>query len=221
VTISVCIPKMAYCSSGVNTGGKTRVPTLVVSGPSGVGKGTLLKQLFQEFPTTFAYSISHTTRNPREGEVNGKDYYFVSREKFEEMMKKNEFLETASFSNNYYGTSKAAVKDIQETGRICIIEVEINGVKNIKQSGIEAKYLFIEPPSVDELENRLRKRASETPDTLKKRLNTAAAALEYARQPNVYDHIIINDDKDKAYAKLKEVLKEQMDKVNSKKANGS
>ncbi|XP_036367953.1 guanylate kinase isoform X4 [Octopus sinensis] len=129
----------------------SNIKTIVISGPSGAGKSTLLHLLMKDYPTSFAFSVSHTTRKPRPGEVDGKDYHFVTHKEFEEMIQKKKFLENAMFSGNYYGTSKAAVEEIQKTGRICILDVEINGVKSIKTTGLNAKYIFVQPPSIEAL----------------------------------------------------------------------
>lgn len=179
---------------------------IVISGPSGSGKSTLLTRLFQEFPNCFAFSVSHTTRKPRKGEQNEKDYYFVSMEDFEKMIKDGLFLEHAQFSGNRYGTSKMAVELIQKSGRLCVLDVEINGVKNIKQTDLNAKYVFVKPPSLEDLRKRLEGRGTETKESLQKRLDTAQEALEYAEQPGSYDHIIVNDDVDTAYSQLRSIV---------------
>ncbi|XP_060581346.1 guanylate kinase-like isoform X2 [Ruditapes philippinarum] len=179
---------------------------VVISGPSGSGKSTLLQKMFKDFPGCFEFSVSHTTRKPREGETDGKDYYFVDRAVFEKMVADGGFLEHAQFSGNCYGTSKMAVEKVQSSGKICILDVEINGVKNIKATDFKAKYIFVQPPSMEALEKRLRGRGTETEESLKKRLDTVQEALDYAKVPGAYDHIIINDDLDVAYEKLKGIL---------------
>ncbi|PVD38139.1 hypothetical protein C0Q70_00750 [Pomacea canaliculata] len=185
---------------------------IVVSGPSGSGKSTLLNRLFKEFPDCFAFSVSHTTRQPRKGEEDGKDYYFVKREEFEELIKNNGFLEYAQFSGNMYGTSKMAVQTIQESGKLCILDVEINGVKSIKKAGMkpEPRFIFVKPPSIESLKSRLEGRGTETEESLKKRLETAQEAMDYAAKPGAYDHIIVNDDFDVAYEKLRGILLEDI-----------
>ncbi|XP_067687792.1 uncharacterized protein [Haliotis asinina] len=182
---------------------------IVISGPSGSGKSTLLNMLFEEFPNSFSFSVSHTTRNPRPGEVNGKAYHFVTREVFDKLVDDNGFLEWAQFSGNCYGTSKKSVDDISKSGKICILDVEINGVQNIKKSDLQARYIFIRPPSLEVLEQRLRDRGTETPESLKKRMDTAKEALDYA-DGNNYDEVIVNDVKEEAYSKLKATLIEDI-----------
>ncbi|KAK3604121.1 hypothetical protein CHS0354_001118 [Potamilus streckersoni] len=183
-----------------------RLRPIVMSGPSGSGKSTLLQKLFEEFPHHFAFSVSHTTRSPRPGETHGKEYFFVSREEFESMIKNKEFLEHAVFSGNRYGTSMNSVESLQKSGKICILDVEINGVKSIKKTNLNALFIFIRPPSLEILSERLRARGTESEDKVQQRLNTAQEALEYANQPGSYDHIIINDNLDTAYVELKKIL---------------
>ncbi|XP_050418153.1 guanylate kinase isoform X4 [Patella vulgata] len=184
----------------------------VISGPSGGGKSTLLTKLMGEYPNSFAFSVSHTTRKPRPGESDGKDYHFVQKEKFGEMISNQEFLEHAEFSGNMYGTSKKSVNDIQKSGKICILEVEITGVKSIKKSDLQPtpRYIFIKPPSLDILKSRLEGRGTETPESLQKRLDTAAEALDYAGKDGVYDYIIINDSLEDAYKIFKNIFKQDL-----------
>ncbi|KAL5005977.1 hypothetical protein ScPMuIL_017135 [Solemya velum] len=179
---------------------------LVVSGPSGCGKSTLVRKLFDEFHDCFAFSVSHTTRAPRPGEVEGTDYFFTSREEFDKMVQEDAFLEHAQFSGNRYGTSKKAVEEVQNTGRLCILDVEVNGVRSIKKTDLNARFIFIKPPSFECLRERLKGRGSESETSLNKRMETATEALEYASVPGSYDHVIVNDVLDVAYEKLKGII---------------
>lgn len=179
---------------------------IVMSGPSGGGKSTLLNRLMKEFPDCFAFSVSHTTRKPRPGEQDGKDYFFVQRSEFEQMIEDGGFLEHAEFSGNRYGTSKKAVQDIQRTGRICILDVEVNGVKNIKKTDLNARYLFVKPPSMEVLIERLKSRGTESEESLNKRIASAKEAFDYAAQKGNYDHVIVNDNLDIAYEFFKGLL---------------
>ncbi|KAL2725771.1 guanylate kinase isoform X2 [Vespula maculifrons] len=183
---------------------------LVIAGPSGSGKSTLLKRLFKEFPDKFGFSVSHTTRPPRFGEEDGKHYYFTKKEELQKQIDNGEFLETTSYSGNLYGTSKLAVENVQRTGKICILEIEIEGVKQIKNSSLSPLYIFIKPPSINELERRLKGRNTETEESLLRRLTIAKAELEYGEQPGNFDIVIENDNFDKAYQKLREFISSKL-----------
>ncbi|RLU16331.1 hypothetical protein DMN91_012091 [Ooceraea biroi] len=153
---------------------------LVLCGPSGSGKSTLIKRMFDEFPDTFKFSVSHTTRAPRPGEENGTHYHFTDKETIQEQIKKGEFIETATFGGNIYGTSKRAVEEVQCLGKVCVLDIDIQGVKQIKQcSHLDPFYVFIKPPSITELERRLKARNTETKESLEHRLAIARSELEY------------------------------------------
>jgi guanylate kinase len=175
-------------------------------GPSGAGKSTLLKRLMNEFPNAFAFSVSHTTRKPRDGESHGKDYYFVERDDMLKAIKAGEFIENAEFSGNMYGTSTKAVNDVMNNGKICVLDVDVQGVKSLKKTDLNALYIFIMPPSIDELEKRLRNRGTETETSLKKRLDAAQSEQDYSKEKDAFHHIIVNDNLDDAYARLREIL---------------
>lgn len=179
---------------------------IVLSGPSGSGKSTLLKKLFAEFPDKFGFSVSSTTRSPRPGEVDGKDYDFVTVEKFKDMIAHKEFVEWAQFSGNYYGTTVKSVKKVSEAGKICLLDIDMQGMKAVKfETDLNARFLFIAPPSMENLEMRLRGRGTETEESIAKRLAAAKAEMEYA-QTGAHDQILVNDDLDKAYGQLKEFI---------------
>lgn len=161
--------------------GKHGPRPLVLCGPSGSGKSTLLSRLMDEYPDTFGFSTSHTTRKPRPGEEDGVHYHYVTFEYMEQAIKNGDFLESATFSGNMYGTSKKAVERVQENGKVCVLDIEIEGVKQIKKSHLNAVFVFIQPPSVEELERRLKARNTETAESLKKRLDTAKRELEYGK----------------------------------------
>nr|XP_048296002.1 guanylate kinase isoform X4 [Myodes glareolus] len=198
---------------------------VVLSGPSGAGKSTLLKKLFQEHGSIFGFSVSRpssrvffldTTRNPRPGEENGKDYYFVTREMMQRDIAAGDFIEHAEFSGNLYGTSKAAVRAVQAMNRICVLDIDLQGVRNIKKTDLHPIYISVQPPSLAVLEQRLRLRNTETEESLAKRLAAAQADMESSKEPGLFDLVIINDNLDKAYATLKQALSEEI-----KKAQGS
>ncbi|AAS52989.1 AER309Wp [Eremothecium gossypii ATCC 10895] len=178
---------------------------IVISGPSGAGKSTLLKKLFAEFPERFGFSVSSTTRAPRPGEVQGKDYNFASVEEFQAMIAQKKFIEWAQFSGNYYGTTVAAVRKVIDSGKICILDIDMQGVKSVKQTDLHARFLFLAPPSLDSLRERLVGRGTETEESLNKRLAAAEAEMAYAAT-GAHDRIVVNDDIDRAYAELKEFI---------------
>ncbi|XP_043793423.1 guanylate kinase isoform X2 [Apis laboriosa] len=179
---------------------------LVLCGPSGSGKSTLIKKLFEEFPDTFGYSVSHTTRAPRPGEEDGKHYHFTTKEKMQKQIEQDEFIETAIFSGNMYGTSKRAVEEVQQMGKVCVLDIEIQGVEQVKRSSLDPLYIFIKPPSIEELEKRLRARKTETEDVLKQRLSIAKVEMEYGEKTGNFDIVIENDNFSKAYNILKEFV---------------
>ncbi|XP_033961002.1 guanylate kinase isoform X2 [Pseudochaenichthys georgianus] len=186
---------------------------VVFSGPSGAGKSTLLKKLMKEYDIVFGFSVSHTTRNPRPGEVNGKDYHYVTREAMQKAIDKGEFIENAVFSGNMYGTSKAAVQAVQAKNLICILDIDMQGVRNIKKTDLNPIYVSIQPPSMAVLEKRLRDRKTETEESLQKRLHAAQVDMEFGKEPDIFDVLIINDHLDEAYVQLKEALSEEINMV--------
>ncbi|KAK6201313.1 guanylate kinase [Scheffersomyces amazonensis] len=178
---------------------------IVISGPSGTGKSTLLKKLFAEYPDKFGFSVSNTTRNPRAGEVDGKDYHFTSVEDFKKAIEENKFIEWAQFSGNYYGTSIKAVKDVADQGKTCLLDIDMQGVKSVKKTDLNARYLFLSPPSIETLRERLEGRGTETQDSIEKRIAAATAELEYSKT-GAHDRIIVNDDLEKAYLEFKDFI---------------
>lgn len=188
---------------------------VVLSGPSGAGKSTLLNRLLNDFEGAFGFSVSHTTRNPRPGESNGKDYYFVSREVMQKGIDNEEFIETAVFSGNMYGTSKAAVQAVQAKNQICILDIDMQGVKSIKKTDLNPIYISIQPPSIEVLEKRLRDRKTESEESLQKRLRAAREDIEISKEPGLFDAIILNDDLEVAYGQLKDSLSEEIKRAQS------
>ncbi|KAL7673890.1 hypothetical protein ACOME3_000170 [Neoechinorhynchus agilis] len=182
----------------------------VMSGTSGSGKSTLIEKLFSEYKGKFVYSISHTTRKPRKGEINGREYNFVSEKEFEDLIADKKLVEYTKFSENYYGTSIDALNECTSCGsRICILDVDVQGVKQLKENGIKAVFVFIKTPTMKHLKQRLFARGSESEQSLKKRLESAKEAEEYSESPgNPYDRIIVNDTFQEAYEELKTFLKQ-------------
>lgn len=184
---------------------------LVLCGPSGSGKSTLLKRLLKEFPDKFGFSVSHTTRNPRPGEKDGVHYHFTTKEEMSAAIGRGEFIENATFSGNMYGTSKQAVNDVQCSGRICVLDIEIEGVKQVKKTDLNPLLVFVMPPSIEELERRLRARNTEEEEALKKRLDTARKEILFGQEPGNFHIIILNDNLDKAYSELRDFISQNME----------
>lgn len=163
----------------------------VVSGFSGAGKGTIMKQLLEEHPDTYALSISATTRTPRTGETHGKEYFFVSKEEFERMIREGELIEYAQYVNHYYGTPKDYVQRQLGQGKDVILEIEIQGALKVKEAYPDTLLLFVSPPSAKELKNRLIGRGTEEESVIDMRLNRA---WQEAQGVENYDYFVINDD---------------------------
>ena len=181
------------------------VRPLVLLGPSGVGKSTFIKKLFAEFPDKFGFSISHTTRKPRKGETAHVDYHYVSTEEFKDLIKEGKFIEHAVYSSNHYGTSFNAVQDIAKQNKICVLDIDSQGVDSLSRTDLNPVLIFIKAPSLDELEKRLRARGTDDDAVIKERLNIAARELEWAKSKK-FDGTIVNDDLTKSYNDLKSVL---------------
>ncbi len=179
----------------------------VFSGPSGVGKGTLNAKLFAEFGDQMAFSVSATTRAPREGEIDGKHYFFITKQDFENRIANNDFLEYVQFAGNSYGTPKSYVMSLLEAGKNVLLEIEVQGAMQVMARMPQCVSIFVLPPSFEELERRLRGRGTETEEKILKRLETARGELEHADK---YQYQIINGgDLEAAYQELRSIyLKE-------------
>jgi len=161
---------------------------LVIAGPSGVGKGTLIDMLKQEYPASFGFSVSHTTRQPRDGEKNDVHYHFVTVPQMEEDIKAGKFLEHANVHGNFYGTSIAAVEKVKKTGKICILDIDVQGCRACRTVQLPGTYVFVSPPSLAELEKRLRGRGTETEEKIVKRLANAKGELDARNEAGLFDH---------------------------------
>ncbi|KAK6149166.1 hypothetical protein DH2020_016691 [Rehmannia glutinosa] len=176
---------------------------IVISGPSGVGKGTLISKMMEEFPSMFGFSVSHTTRAPRNNEQNGVHYHFTERSVMEKDIEDGKFLEFAAVHGNLYGTSVEAVDVVSDRGKRCILDIDVQGARSVRASSLEAIFIFICPPSFEELEKRLRARDRRTGP---KTTPNAKAELEQGNSPGLFDHILVNDDLEACYEKLKKLL---------------
>jgi len=187
----------------------------------------------KEYPDRFGFSVSHTTRAPRGAEQDGREYHFVTKDNFLKLVDAGGFIEHAQFGSNYYGTSVQAVKDVAQKNRTCILDIEMEvsllrtsfsqpcfaqpilavpcntndeshqGVKQVKKTNLNARFLSLQPPSLEILEKRLRGRATDSEDAITQRLTQAKHELEFANQPGVFDKVIINDDLEKAWSEFK------------------
>jgi guanylate kinase len=176
---------------------------IVLTGPSGVGKGTLMQKLLAQHPQLY-YSVSATTRSPRPGEIDGKSYFFITPNSFQELVAQGEFLEWAEFAGNYYGTPRAAVLQQIQLGRSVILEIELAGARQIKASYPDALSIFILPPSFLELENRIRARGQDSDEAITRRLNRAKEEIKAASE---FDIQIVNDDLPTTLNELETILK--------------
>ncbi len=174
----------------------------VVSGPSGCGKGTLLAEILKN--DNIFYSVSATTRSPRPGETDGINYYFLTKEKFEELINNNGMLEYAEYCGNYYGTPRKPVEDMLAEGRHVILEIEVQGAMKVMEKCPDAVFVFILPPSLKELRRRLNKRGTETEEVIEKRLGEAAGEI---RQAYKYDYTLINGELSKAVDDMKAIIR--------------
>jgi guanylate kinase len=192
------VPDSVEVDSGSSPPGRL----IVFTGPSGVGKGTLLKALRQRYPS-LQLSISATTRAPRSGEVQGRDYFFLSREDFLAMVERGEFLEWAEFAGNLYGTPKAPLANQIATGHWVILEIELEGARQVREAFPDALQLFVLPPSLGELEHRIRRRGQDDDDAIKRRLQRAQVEIRAASE---FDIQVVNDNLEEALQRLETAI---------------
>ncbi|WP_079709397.1 guanylate kinase [Paraliobacillus ryukyuensis] len=177
----------------------------VLSGPSGVGKGTVRKALFKK-DTDLQYSISMTTRDKRAGEKEAVDYFYRTREKFEQMIRDNQLLEYAEYVGNYYGTPRHYVEETLAAGKDVFLEIEVQGALQVKENFPEGVFVFLSPPSLEELKNRIVKRGTESDDLVANRLHAAKEEIELM---DAYDYVVVNDNVNKAVDKVQAIVKSE------------
>jgi guanylate kinase len=213
----------------------TNLRPVVFCGPSGVGKGTLIEMLMKHFPNNqFGFSVSHTTRLPREGEVDGVHYNFTTVDAIKNDIADGKFIEYAEVHGKYYGTrwvrqisrldrqvqsgaltdnasfypySIKAVESVQQAGKICVLDIDVQGVQKVKESSLSPLYLFIAPPSIEELEKRLRGRGTETEEAIRIRLGNSAKELDYGQAEGNFDRIFVNSDLNECFAGMVQEFK--------------
>jgi guanylate kinase len=186
---------------------------LVVCGPSGVGKGTIISKFMEELggKDVFEFTVSHTTRSPRPGEEDGVHYHFVELDQMKQAIADGEFLEHAEVHGNFYGTSYSSLRHVQQLGKRCVLDIDVQGVKNIKTMEsdlLKPKYIFISPPSLETLEQRLVGRGTETAESIARRTANARRELEYGSQEDNFDAVVINNDLDEACEEFSRVVRD-------------
>lgn len=176
---------------------------IVLSGPSGVGKGTVRKAIFESDDNDFQYSISMTTRQMRPGEVDGVDYFFRSKEEFEELIAKGEMLEYAEYVGNYYGTPLSYVEETLAQGKDVFLEIEVQGAKQVKEKVPEGVFIFLTPPDLEELRSRIVGRGTDSIEVIDERMRVAKEEIEMMA---LYDYAVVNDEVPKAVKRIKEII---------------
>lgn len=177
---------------------------IVLSGPSGVGKGTVRKRIFEQDDNKFDYSVSMTTRKMRPGEVNGKDYYFVSKEEFEQEIANGGMLEYAQYVDNYYGTPLKYVNEKLDSGKDVFLEIEVKGAMQVRKKCPDGLFIFLTPPDLMELRQRIINRGTDDMATIDKRMEKAKGEIEMMQN---YDYAVVNDEVDKAAEKIKTIIR--------------
>jgi len=175
---------------------------VVISGPSGAGKGSIISKVVKDNPQTWL-SVSMTSRKIRGEEVNGREYYFITREEFEQKIKEGEFLEYTEYSGNYYGTPRGKINEHLQSGEDVILEIEIEGALNIKKLVKDALFIFIMPPNMKELKTRLKNRKTETEEKINRRFKRAYQEINEVTK---YNYVVVNDELERAVAKVKAIL---------------
>jgi len=178
----------------------------VISAPSGAGKTTLTGQVLKKFPQ-LSYSISHTTRKPRQGEIHGRDYFFINDQEFQDRIAQDQWIEWAQVHGNFYGTDKAFISEKLEKGENLFLDIDVQGAKQIMNSDLGLVSIFILPPSIEVLEQRLESRGTDSPSVIAHRMENARSEIN---QQGAYDHVIVNDDLGQAIVELCSILKTKM-----------
>ena len=187
---------------------------LIVSGPAGTGKGTICNEIIKKYPDQYALSISATSRGPRHTEVDGREYFFKTREEFEEMIRNDQLLEYARYLDNYYGTPREWVEKRIEEGINVILEIDVQGGFQIKEIFPDTLLIFVMPPDMEELRNRLIKRGTETPEQIEKRIGRAEEEIKISEN---YDYVIVNEDVEKSVEMLHNIVQLNKERLSGDK----
>ncbi|WP_122645877.1 guanylate kinase [Enterococcus mediterraneensis] len=179
---------------------------IVLSGPSGVGKGTVRKAIFESNDNDFQYSVSMTTRKKREGEVEGVDYFFRSREEFEQLIETGEMLEYAEYVGNYYGTPLSYVQQTLDAGKDVFLEIEVQGARQVKEKVPDGVFIFLTPPDLQELKSRIVGRGTDAPDVIEERMKVAREEIEMMA---LYDYAVVNDEVPNAVERIKKIIESE------------
>ena len=181
----------------------------VISAPSGAGKTTLIGQVLKEFPQ-LSYSVSHTTREPRKGEIHGQDYYFIDEGDFQERIARDQWIEWAKVHGNFYGTSKEFIEEKLYRGDSILLDIDVQGAKQIMDAGLGLVSIFILPPSIEILQQRLENRGTDSDAVVLQRMENAKGEID---QQSAYDHVVVNDDITRAIAELCLIFKKEMGRI--------
>ncbi|MSV32117.1 MAG: guanylate kinase [Bryobacterales bacterium] len=174
----------------------------VISGPSGAGKSVLIRRILDDLPA-IRFSVSSTTRGPRPGETEGIDYHFISREQFQADIEAARFLEHAQYSGNLYGTNRHEIEEAERLGQDLLLDIEVQGARQLQEKGVEAVYIFVAPPSFAELERRLRSRNTEDEVAIQRRLRQSVEDVSHVHR---YQFVIVNDNLEEAYSRLRSIF---------------
>ncbi|CAH1123354.1 unnamed protein product [Ceutorhynchus assimilis] len=210
VCYKMSIHEILCCVSDFSKISNQMLRPLVFCGPSGSGKSTLVKRLMNDFPDKFGFTVSHTTRSPRPGEIHGKHYYFTDERTIRQAIEKGEFIEHAVFSSNIYGTSFEAVESITRQGKVVLMDIDMQGVRQVKKTNLNPWCVFVQPPSITELRKRLLKRKTESEESLERRIANAREEIAFGLQARNFDKVIVNDNLDKAYKELKDFVEDKV-----------
>ena len=184
-----------------------RIQPLAIAGPSGAGKSTVIGTLKDDYPGAFEFSVSCTTREPRANEIDGQHYHFTTRDDFMSRVSDGEFIEWAEVHGNLYGTSLQVVNEVATRGKICVLDIDVQGVRQIRNSACRIHSIFLKPPSLEELERRLRHRGDTAEDAIVRRVRNAEAEIQAVTdEPELFEHVLVNDELSNTVQAVKQIV---------------